>query len=101
MILIYCYLFKQIISCTLILIELIHFRTVTYIQGCPEGGVGGCWGGVAPPLEKKFRKKSQRGDQGKIFGLNSETFLKNVSFGPPFEISIEFRQKSFKNYDFY
>jgi hypothetical protein len=27
-------------------------------------------------------------------------FLKNVSFGPPFEISIEFRQKSLKNYDF-
>jgi hypothetical protein len=23
-------------------------------------------------------------------------FLKNVSFGPPFEISIEFRQKSLK-----
>jgi hypothetical protein len=27
-------------------------------------------------------------------------FLKNVSFGSPFEISIEFRQKSLKNYDF-
>jgi hypothetical protein len=27
-------------------------------------------------------------------------FLKNVSFAPPFEISIEFRQKFFKNYDF-
>jgi hypothetical protein len=25
-------------------------------------------------------------------------FLKNVSFGPPFEISIEFGQKSLKNY---
>jgi hypothetical protein len=62
----------------------------------PRGGVGG----VAPP-GKKISEKTQRGDQGKIFGLNSETFLKNVSFGPPFEISIEFRQKSFKNYDFY
>jgi hypothetical protein len=27
--------------------------------------------------------------------------LKNISFGPPFEISIEFRQKSLKNYDDY
>jgi hypothetical protein len=27
-------------------------------------------------------------------------FLKNVFFGPSFEISIEFRQKSLKNYDF-
>jgi hypothetical protein len=26
-------------------------------------------------------------------------FLKNVSFGPPFEISIKFRQKSLKNYE--
>jgi hypothetical protein len=28
-------------------------------------------------------------------------FLQNVSFGPPFEISIEFQQKSLKNYDFF
>jgi hypothetical protein len=35
-----------------------------------------------------------------FFGLNSEIFLKNVFFGHSFEISIEFRQKSFKNYDF-
>jgi hypothetical protein len=27
-------------------------------------------------------------------------FLKNVSFGPPFEISIEFRQKSLINCEF-
>jgi hypothetical protein len=27
-------------------------------------------------------------------------FLKNVSFGPHFEISIELWQKPFKNYDF-
>jgi hypothetical protein len=28
-------------------------------------------------------------------------FLKNVSFGPPFDISIEFRQKSLKNFFFF
>jgi hypothetical protein len=52
------------------------------------------------PLEKFSCKKSQRGDQRIFFGLNSQIFLKIVSFGPPFEISIEFRQKSLKNYDF-
>jgi hypothetical protein len=58
----------------------------------------GCRWGVAPPA-KIFRKKSQRGDQRKFFGLNLEMFLINVSFGPPFEILIEFRQKSLKNYE--
>jgi hypothetical protein len=46
------------------------------------------------------REKPSRGDQRKFFVLNSEMFLKNISFGPPFEISIEFRQKSLKIYDF-
>jgi hypothetical protein len=83
---------------------------------------GGCRWGVAPPGKnfskksqrgdqgeiyppprrffEKFKRKPQRGDQRKFFGLNSEMFLKNISFGSPFEISIEFRQKSLKNYDF-
>jgi hypothetical protein len=52
-------------------------------------------------VEKFSCKKSQSGNQRIFFGLNSEMFLKNVSFGSPFEISIEFRQKSLKNYDFY
>jgi hypothetical protein len=49
-----------------------------------------------PSIFKKFKRKPQRGEQRKFFGLNSEMFLKNVSFGPPFEISIEFQQKSLK-----
>jgi hypothetical protein len=51
--------------------------------------------GVAP-WENFFRKISQMGNQRKFFELNLEMFLKNFSFGPPFEISIEFRQKSLK-----
>jgi hypothetical protein len=39
-------------------------------------------------------------NEEKEMNRNSETFLKNVSVGSPFEISIEFRQKSLKNYDF-
>jgi hypothetical protein len=82
----------------------------------PRGGVGG-----VTPLEKtfgknlkgwtkvkfapsrflrKFKRKPQRGDQRIFFGLNLEMSLKIVSFSPPFEISIEFLQKSLKNYDF-
>jgi hypothetical protein len=36
---------------------------------------------IYPP--SRFKRKPQRGDQRIFFGLNSEMFLKNVSFGPP------------------
>ncbi len=70
---------------------------------------------LPPRFFKKFKRKPQRGDQRifwlesrktlkggprEIFGLNLEMFLKNVSLGAPFEISIEFRQKSLKNCNF-
>jgi hypothetical protein len=63
---------------------------MSYYQGFAKGVQVWC----SPPLEKFSCKKSQRGDQRKFFELNSEMFLKNISFGPLFEISIEFRQKS-------
>ncbi len=80
-----------------------------------------------PRFFKKFKRKPQRGHQ-RIFWLESRKPLKGgpkeifeqnlemfplvppsrffstqvkISLGPPFEISIEFRQKSLKNYNFY
>ncbi len=62
----------------------------TYYQGSPEGDEVG----VYTPW-KKISTKSQRGDQGGTKG-NFWTKFRNVSFGPPFETSTEFRQKSLK-----
>jgi hypothetical protein len=56
---------------------------ITLISRVHQGGVGG----VQPPLEK-----ISKGGPKKTFWIK----FRNVSFGPPFEISIEFRQKSLK-----
>jgi hypothetical protein len=54
------------------------------------------------PLEflRNLRENLKGGTKGNFLDYFLEMFLKNVSFAPPFEISIEFRQKFFKNYDF-
>jgi hypothetical protein len=49
--------------------------------------------------ENPYEQGSPRGCRWSVAPLE-KNFLKNISFGPPYEISIEFWQKPLKNYDF-